>query len=697
MRHTLICALVACVASGVATVQEERDVPEQEVVIAGSRLPASLDTFPGSVTIVDEATIATQRELSSDLGDLLAITVPSLGTSSFMGSNRDQSLRGRKPVVLIDGVPISTPLRDGDAEVRSIDSGVLQSIEVIHGSTSLYGNGGAGGTINYITRRPEPGEFAARVEGSVSGSLTHFSDSDNLGIRASFSGGANRISYILAAGYEDVGYQFDADGDRIPPTNGGTISGLASSEVKSGFGKLSFGIDDDRRIEASINYYEQYQETPYTLVAGNIATGIKATTANTGRDPRQILVPGNESIVFTGTYVDEAVFGGALTAQAYYLDYENTYGLSPAFPSVAQPSQSINKNRKNGARVDFDTPVGESLRLLWGFDYANDKTRQPLADGRTWTPLMDLTSLAAFVQADTDVGDRWTVRGGVRYEENELEVDTFTTFRNVTAQGGTLDFNATTFNLGATFSATDAIDLFAGYSEGSSVGEIGRVLRDIRANTSVSTVDPRAVIVETYEIGVRGKYALFDFEVVGFRNESEFGIQLQQDPANPLLTIATQEDEKIEGAELSMGFEPSDPWRMTVTAAWQDGERDANRDGTVDTNLDNVRIAPLKVTAGVDFAPTARWNVRVQGLHSGSRDPFPGATGNNVLNLGRNESFTVFDVLGSLQVGPGRLSLAVLNVFNEEYFPRWAQSQNRNDRYSAAPGTNAKLTYAVSF
>ncbi|MGH8311462.1 MAG: TonB-dependent receptor, partial [Steroidobacteraceae bacterium] len=86
MRHTLIFALVACVASGVATAQEERDVPEQEVVIAGSRLPASLDTFPGSVTVVDEATIATQRELSSDLGDLLAITVPSLGTSSFMGS-----------------------------------------------------------------------------------------------------------------------------------------------------------------------------------------------------------------------------------------------------------------------------------------------------------------------------------------------------------------------------------------------------------------------------------------------------------------------------------------------------------------------------------------------------------------------------------------------------------------------------------
>jgi len=697
MRHTLICTFVACAASGLAAAQEGRETVTEEVVVAGSRLPASLDTFPGSVTVIDQATIETQRELSSDLGDLLAITVPSLGSSSFMGSNRDQSLRGRKPVVLIDGVPISTPLRDGDAEVRSIDSSVIERFRSIHGSTSLYGNGGAGGTINYITRRARPGELGVRLEGSLSGSLTHFSDSDNTGIRGTVSGGTERLSYIAAAGYEELGYQFDADGDRIPPTNGGTISGLASSEVKSGFGKLSFGIDDDRRLEGSINFYEQFQESPYTLVAGNVAQGIKATTANTGRDPREILVPGNESIVFTGTYVDDAVLGGAFTTQAYYLDYRNTYGLSPAFPSVAQPSQSINKNKKYGARIDLDTPIREGTRLLWGADYVNDRTSQPLADGRTWTPLMDLTSIAGFVQADADLGARWTVRGGVRYEQNELEVDTFTTFRNVTAQGGTLDFNATTFNLGATFSATEAIDLFAGYSEGSSVGEIGRVLRDIRTNTSVSTIDPRAVIVETYEVGVRGKYDLFDFELVAFRNESEFGIQLQQDPANPLLTIATQEDEQIEGGEATFGFAPSELWRLTLSGAWQDGERDANRDGTLDTNLDNVRIAPLKITAGVDFVPSDRWNVRVQGLYSGDRDPFPGLTGNNVLNVGRNVSYTVIDVLGSLQLGPGRLSLAVNNVLNEEYFPRWAQSQNRNDRYSAAPGANAKVMYAVTF
>lgn len=701
-RPTQRAVRLACV-SGVAAMlpalsPAQEAMQLEEIVVSGSRLStSSLDTFPGTVTVVDAAAIQTQREFSTDMGDLLAATVPSLGTSSFMGSNRDQTLRGRKPVVLIDGVPVSTPLRDGDAEVRSIDASVVEQIEVIHGSTSLYGNGGAGGSINYITRRARPGELTSRLEASIAGSLTNFSDSESLAARGVVSGGGDRLSFILGAGYEDNGYQFDADGDRIAPTNGGTISGVAASEVKSGFGKLSLTIDDDRRLEAMANYYKQTQDTPYRIVAGDIARGIKASTEKTGRDPREILVPGNESSLFSVSFIDQAVLGGYFAAQAYYLDYQNTYGLSPAFPSVDRPSQSINKNRKYGARTDFSTPIGERTRLLWGADYANDKTSQPLADGRTWTPPMELTSIAVFAQADTKLGERWTVRGGVRYEENDLDVDTYTTFREVTATGGTLDFNATTWNLGGSYQLTDALDLFAGYSQGSSVGEIGRVLRDIRTNTSVATINPRAVIVDTYELGIRGTWSSFDFELVGFINESEYGIQLQQDPSNPLLTIATQEDERIEGVEFTMGYVPAAAWRLAFAASWQDGERDANHDGSLDTNLDNVRIAPLKLTASVDYEVNERWHLRVQGTHSGSRDPFPGQTGNNTLNLGKNEAFTVIDLLAAVKLGTGKLSLGVLNLFNEDYFPRWSQSQNRNDRYTAAPGATAKVTYSIEF
>lgn len=698
MHATRAAVRLACVAGAAAPALAHAQDNIENIVVIGSRLPASLESFPGSVTVVSAESIETQREISRDLGDILAATVPGLGTSSFMGSNRDQSLRGRKPVVLIDGVPVSTPLRDGDAEVRSIDASVLEQIEVIHGSSSLYGNGGAGGTINYITRRARPGELRIGGEASLSGSLQHWSDSEDWALRGGLGGGSERVSYILSAGYEKVGYYFDADGDRIAPTNGGTISGTAASEIQSAFGKVAFALGEDRRIEVGANYYEQVQETPWKIVAGNVAEGIKASTARLGRDPREILDPGNESTMVSASFIDEQVWGGSMTAQVYYLEYDNTYGLATNFPSVAQPSQSINMNEKTGARLDFVTPVGEKTRLLWGLDYANDETEQPLADGRTWTPLMDMTSIAGFAQLDTSLGERWSVRGGARYEENEVDVDTYTTFREVTATGGTLEFNATTWNFGATFAATDSLSVFAGYSEGSSVGEIGRILRDIRTDTSVENIDPKAVIVESWELGLRGDFDSFGFELVGFINESEYGIQLQQDPSNPLLTIATQEDERIEGVEFTADWRPqAGPWGVAFTAAWQDGERDSDGDGDVDTNLDNVRIAPLKLTLAVDYAVSENWRVRLQSLHSGSRDPFPGETGNNVLNRGRNDSFTTFDLTNSLDFGPGRLSIAVMNLLNEDYFPRWSQSQNRNDRYTTAPGRTARVSYSLAF
>jgi iron complex outermembrane receptor protein len=54
---------------------------------------------------------------------------------------------------MIDGIPQSSPLRNNDREIRSIDPSVLERIEVVKGATSIYGNGAEGGIINYITQK----------------------------------------------------------------------------------------------------------------------------------------------------------------------------------------------------------------------------------------------------------------------------------------------------------------------------------------------------------------------------------------------------------------------------------------------------------------------------------------------------------------------------------------------------------------
>jgi iron complex outermembrane receptor protein len=58
-------------------------------------------------------------------------------------------------LVLIDGIPQSTPLRNGGRDLRTIDASAIDHIEVINGATAMYGNGAAGGVINYITKKPK--------------------------------------------------------------------------------------------------------------------------------------------------------------------------------------------------------------------------------------------------------------------------------------------------------------------------------------------------------------------------------------------------------------------------------------------------------------------------------------------------------------------------------------------------------------
>src|SRR3546814_4349645 len=76
-------------------------------------------------------------------------------------SSFGESLRGRQPLYMVDGVPQSTPLRDGSRDAHTVDPAMIERIEVIHCANALQGLGASGGIINIITKRAprEDGSF----------------------------------------------------------------------------------------------------------------------------------------------------------------------------------------------------------------------------------------------------------------------------------------------------------------------------------------------------------------------------------------------------------------------------------------------------------------------------------------------------------------------------------------------------------
>lgn len=702
---TIAIACTALVGSQVQAQDSSQEDGDQylqnmeEIVISSSRIPTNTQSFAGSVSILDENAIEAQRAINPDIGAILGNAIPGMQTSSFDSNNRDASLRGRKPAVLIDGVPIGTPLRNGDNELRSIDSSAIGRIEVVRGSSALYGSDGAGGVINYVTRRPTPGDTEFHTEAGTSVSLTHAGDSLAPFIRQSVLGGSDKIDFIISGYAQFYQSSFDAEGDRVPPRgSGGAGIGLPESDVYNFFGKTGLSMGEGGRLELSLLHYNRRQNPTWKVQNGNVVTGEKATSVPVEDGDVDGIDTGVKNTVGNMVYTNDEIFSKtSFRGQAYYQKYKNIFEAVSAgiFGGVGQ---SIIDSEKFGFRADFKTDW-DFADISWGADYSRDETQQVLADGRIWAPPMVLSAVAGFVHLDVPVTERLHMLGGIRHERSKITVDDYLSLFGANVTGGKLDYSATLFDAGATYDLGGGFEAFAGFSQGFTVAEVGRILRDVREDTDILFLNPEAIKSNSYEIGLRGDFDTVRTSAVIYRNTSEKGLELVPDPANLDAGILIPElsPERIWGIELTLDADLSDTMRAGGSFAWMSGYRDSDGDGEYEAPLNGSRIAPEKVTAYMEYDFSDTWLVRLQALYSGNRNAFPGATGTRRQFEGRIHDFFVLDLMTSLDAGPGRLSIGVQNLLNNFYFPHQSQTFNRDDRYLAAPGATATIRYSVNY
>jgi iron complex outermembrane recepter protein len=679
-----------CTAFNVAAQEQEVDQEATklpELVVSATRREESIAAIPSSVTVLRQEEIAVQASTSNDLGDILGKLVPGMAPSTETLSNFGQPLRGRNISVLIDGVPQSTPLRNILRDLRTIDPSAVERIEIIRGATAIYGFGATGGIVNFITKKPtEKPMLTTQVGGRFS--LTHPGDSLAASFKQAASGTLSGIGYGLSAQYERTNSFFDAEGDRIPPDPQGQ-GGLADLETVNLFGKIGSDFGQ-QRLELMVNHFDAGQDTDFVTVNG--IPGQRKATARRGtvlgEDPDTVNTVANLS------YKHQNLFSNRLNAQFYYQNYASRFGFVTLFPGGGQ---SILGSEKLGSRLDIETPLPEAPlpmfaggALLWGADYLHDRTAQPLEDGRVWVPPIRQGSVGLFAQLEFNVGERLVLRGGVRHEFINLEVDDFTTlFGGNPVRGGELDYDATVFNGGAIFYAFDAVNFFTNFSQGFSVADVGNILRSATA-PSVRALNPEAQKVDNYEIGVRGEWRSFQASLSVFLSTSDLGTTFGPAPEFRIV----RSPERIYGLEASADVQPTDRWRLGSTLSLIEGKRDSDLDGDYDKYLPGDRILPMKLTAYVEHQILTNWRNRLQLLHSGSRGRFPGST---AFGEGEVESFTTVDLISTAKLGPGTLRFGVENLLNEQYFPPISQWHNLPFAFAAGQGAVASLQYSIEY
>jgi iron complex outermembrane receptor protein len=679
-------------------------------VISATRKSESLSSLSSAVTVITKEEIAQQVRVSNnDLAAALGKLVPGLAVGNQTMSTYGQTLRGRKPIILVDGVQ-QNPIFDPGKNFWVIDPSMIERIEVVRGTTAIYGDGATGGLINIITKKPTDGAPINTTTVGINASLSALeADGITKNVSHTTTGKAGAFGYALGAAYVDTGAFFDADGDRIAP-NPHRDGGISDTEQWNLFGKFSVDIDKRQTAQLTLNAFQNMQDTNwigdpnqldvYNRVKGRVVNGASFD------DP-----VGVSNTAATFDYNHQDFFGNGIHFQAFYKDYWAR--STPFFGFDPITYQDTIYSEKAGGRLEIDTPISKTASVLWGTDYLHEDIHQNVREmdaatvtssGRRvfrrngkefgWLNPYAQDSIAAFAQGEWRPFENLTLRAGVRHENTYIDVPTFTVLgTNTVVDGGKLDFAANLFNAGAVYDFTSALNVYVNFSQGFSLPDVRQVLRRGRAgptSTPFNDVDRLVVepeLVNNYEIGARGNWDRVSGTIAVFYNESDLG-------ANPPLNVNSsivRAPEKIYGVEVTSDVRITDTLTAGGTFTWLEGKQDLETDTLGWLYLNNQRIRPPKATAYIEHQTTSWMNNRLQVLYSGDRDRFNGA---NLAFKRPIENYATFDWFSEIKVGEDTLMLGVENIFNRLYYTPQSQQYLEGDvTHAAAQGAVFSAQY----
>jgi iron complex outermembrane receptor protein len=133
---------------------------------------------------------------------------------------------------------------------------------------------------------------------------------------------------------------------------------------------------------------------------------------------------------------------------------------------------------------------------------------------------------------------------------------------------------------------------------------------------SYSDIGPKAQIVDTYELGVRGASGPLRASLAGFVSTSEQGVSF--DAATNRIT---QQAEVIWGAEFTGSWTATESLTLGTVLRYQEGRFDSDRNGTIDSYLPNNRIgAPYRGLVHADYRFVNGVVLRLEGEGFSGRD-----------------------------------------------------------------------------
>lgn len=672
----------------------EKATDIETISVSATRSSYPVSTVPATITVIDQEELKAQLAVTQDLSQILGNLLPSFSPSRQKLTANGETLRGREPLYMIDGVPQSTPLRNGSRDGNTIDPSMIERIEIIRGANAIQGMGASGGIINIITK--SPGEHRHQV--SLSGSVPTTAGSDTQSYKASylFSEQFDDVSLVTGAALNKTGLYLDGDGNPIgvDTTQGDTMD----SDTVDLFIKTKWQMTEAQSLQLMVNHFDLKGNNNYVTVNGNAAAGIPTTSARgvTEGKPSQ-----NKVTSASLDYQHQAIAGGQLSLQLFAQDFASMFGGSRAavFQDPALGAnifdQSQNISEKIGSRLTwFRADLADTgVDLSTGLDWLQDSTYQELVmTNRNWVPETEFTNYAPFVQLRYNQIKNWTFSAGARYEYGRLSVADFTTLASSNSSfvtGGEPSFNELLQNFGVVHQWSDTVRLYASYSEGFSMPDVGRVLRAInKPNQSVAQfLNLQPVVSDNAEVGIELTENNYRLQLSYFQSDSDLGSRLQAD-ADGIYSVMREQTE-ISGFEAEGEYNLNDNSTLGFTYARTDGRYDSNNDGQVDKDLGGINIAPERLNLYWLHQWPLQLSSRVQFSQLFDVDYNDGSS---------FDGYHTLDLSGRYDTANwGSWTLGLENALDKQYITYYSQTTPANSSYFAGLGRTLNLNWQMAF
>ncbi|HUG99129.1 MAG TPA: TonB-dependent receptor [Gammaproteobacteria bacterium] len=661
--------------------------PIPEIVVTARKIEENPQQVPMSIQalsgqFLDEADLSRLYELQFNIPGLVVNTIGLFGGGFSLRGISSQGGTGPPVAAHVDGIYLGSSHM---ALARMFD---LERIEVLKGPQgTLYGRNATGGTINFITRKPEDG-FGAAVEGSY-GSFSTVRAQGHVDVP--LQGAAFRLAFIASEG---DGYIRNSVDDR------------------------RFGEQDYWGLRASLRL-EPGDAMRLDLMGQHVRDDGAASELWTPRpdllvDPRDIRLA---TITLANPYL--VIESDILSAN---LEYELGFGI---LRSISGYARSAMRNLDDCAGqanlqgcVRGDGPAryqqwsqeiqlvlggNDSMHGLVGANYfAADSVSHfhqflplvnsaPLNDSRSTSRE---TAGALFGQATLQIAEQWSLTSGLRLSREKHRETTIGTGiqDSPTLLVGRHESNDLSWRLDLGYAATEDVFLYAGVSTGYKSG--GLITRPLR-NGQPDHFGPEKLLA--YELGGKSQWLdrrltlnaavfYYDFDDMQVNTTTFVGDQL-------VFEVDNAARAELYGVDADGAFELSERIAVSAGIVWLP-EREFTRfrdDRTGDTLSGNKLVRapessvstaiiyrrPLRSRAG--FSARLEYNYRSSHYFTKENNPLYAQGGFGLLNL-----------LLRLEAADGQryLFLSGRNLTNERYFNQvfLQSSPGYPDTYEAGAG-----------